>query len=90
MPENESLAAALNESLGPIIPDVGQSLNFFINLSKVIGVLALGYIIFLAIRAFLRARAMKDIRVMKEHIIHIDRKMDKIIELMEGSKKSKR
>ncbi len=70
---------AINEWIGGVlkIPD------FLINLLQIIGVAALVYLIYLAIKAFFRMKAIKDVRTAKENIIQINHKLNRIIELLE-------
>jgi len=69
---------------------VFNGLSFLINVTKVVGILAIIYLIFLIIRSLYRARAIRDARTSMKNTIQINNKMDRIIKLLEEKKEKKK
>lgn len=80
-----------NLTIGDIVAslpgDIFGGLNFLINLAKVAGILVIIYLVFLIIRAILRARAIRDIGDIKKDIGSINHKLGTIIELLQKKKR---
>ncbi|NCO11460.1 hypothetical protein CO038_02580 [Candidatus Pacearchaeota archaeon CG_4_9_14_0_2_um_filter_39_13] len=83
-----------SEFVGELVQALPNSIfggiDFLINLAKIAGILVIIYLAFLIVRAFMRARAMKDIKTIKNHLAGIDKKMDKIVETLESKGKKKK